>query len=323
MNLGRIDSFSRLCRFRPAERAGGCRPGYLGAVRGRTASKLTDPELQRQPPRPEPDGAAPSTRRGRSSRWRSPTLKGEEARGHDDPGMMGGNVAPRSSPPGTYFPGTAPTSTSRDYQWNEVADPLLAVGAGARRATSTSRSPSRCTPGNVVYNPAHAESGWSTETPATHIGAEIDPSHLFWQGIDPTEAVEPPRLGLRHQRGREDARMDPAAGSTASWTTPSWLQPWRPGWRWSLPPPLKVAGGKSSCAVGGQAEHGRGEPYCENGGPCDTVVQMMEGGEAAARRWVRRGGPPGGRAVARSARDRAQLTRDASPADRADEGVDA
>ena len=77
------------------------------------------------------------------------------------------------------------------------------------RRTSTSRSPWRCTRGNVVYNPATLER-LVTETSATHIGAEMDPSHLFWQGIDPVEAVD--HLGsLVLNAAAKDTRINPAA----------------------------------------------------------------------------------------------------------------
>ena len=68
-------------------------------------------------------------------------------------------------------------------------------------------------PHNIVFNPATMER-LATEIDATHVGAEMDPSHLFWQGIDPVPAREcarPPRLqrcreGHPHQRGRQGQR---------------------------------------------------------------------------------------------------------------------
>ena len=49
-----------------------------------------------------------------------------------------------------------------------------------------------------------------TETSATHIGAELDPSHLFWQGIEPVEAVD--HLGsLVFNAAAKDTRINPAA----------------------------------------------------------------------------------------------------------------
>ena len=46
-----------------------------------------------------------------------------------------------------------------------------------------------------------------TEINATHVGAEMDPSHLFWQGIDPVAAVG--RLGdLVYHAAAKDTRIN-------------------------------------------------------------------------------------------------------------------
>lgn len=64
-------------------------------------------------------------------------------------------------------------------------------------------------PGNVVYNPRTMQR-LATEIGATHIGAEMDPSHLFWQGMDPTEATT--ALGsLVYNAAAKDTRINPAA----------------------------------------------------------------------------------------------------------------
>ena len=64
-------------------------------------------------------------------------------------------------------------------------------------------------PHNLVYNPATMER-LATETNATHVGAEMDPSHLFWQGIDPIAALE--RLGgLVYNAAAKDTRITAAA----------------------------------------------------------------------------------------------------------------
>jgi sugar phosphate isomerase/epimerase len=50
----------------------------------------------------------------------------------------------------------------------------------------------------------------ATEIDATHVGAEMDPSHLFWQGIDPIAAVE--HLGgLIYNAAAKDTRINEAA----------------------------------------------------------------------------------------------------------------
>jgi sugar phosphate isomerase/epimerase len=43
-------------------------------------------------------------------------------------------------------------------------------------------------PHNLVFNPATLLR-LIEQTNATHVGAEMDPSHLFWQGIDPVAAI--------------------------------------------------------------------------------------------------------------------------------------
>jgi sugar phosphate isomerase/epimerase len=64
-------------------------------------------------------------------------------------------------------------------------------------------------PGNVVFNPRTMER-LATEIGATHIGAEMDPSHLFWQGIDPTEATK--ALGsLVYNAAAKDTRINEIA----------------------------------------------------------------------------------------------------------------
>jgi sugar phosphate isomerase/epimerase len=61
-------------------------------------------------------------------------------------------------------------------------------------------------PHNVVFNPATLER-LVTEINATHVGAEMDPSHLFWQGIDPVAAIE--HLGdLVYHAAAKDTRIN-------------------------------------------------------------------------------------------------------------------
>ncbi len=81
-----------------------------------------------------------------------------------------------------------PTEFARihEYQWSDVLIPFWqrkaqeAHTAGVRLALEMH-------PGNAVYNPEtllrlRQEAG-------TALGCNFDPSHLFWQGIDPVEAV--------------------------------------------------------------------------------------------------------------------------------------
>ena len=77
---------------------------------------------------------------------------------------------------------------SLDYQWDEVAVPFwteidgLAGENGVKVAIEMH-------PQNLVFNPPTMKR-LVDKTGATNVGAEMDPSHLFWQGIDPVAAVE-------------------------------------------------------------------------------------------------------------------------------------
>ncbi len=75
-----------------------------------------------------------------------------------------------------------------DHQWNEVAIPFWR-DIEARAAAADVKVCLEMHPHNLVFNPPTLQR-LVEQTGATHIGAEMDPSHLFWQGIDPVAAVE-------------------------------------------------------------------------------------------------------------------------------------
>jgi sugar phosphate isomerase/epimerase len=87
----------------------------------------------------------------------------------------------------TSFPWDSAYSEVLDYQWNEIAIPfwkrvdLLAGEAGVRICVEMH-------PHMLVYNPPTLER-LLNETGAQWIGCEMDPSHLFWQGIDPIATI--------------------------------------------------------------------------------------------------------------------------------------
>ncbi len=120
---------------------------------------------------------------------------------------------PAGSPPGTapvwnVLPWHSAYLDVQDYQWNEVAIPFwrkiqkLAADVDVKVCIEMH-------PHNVVYNPATMQR-LATEIDATHVGAEMDPSHLFWQGIEPIEAVA--SLGeLVYNAAAKDTRINPAA----------------------------------------------------------------------------------------------------------------
>jgi sugar phosphate isomerase/epimerase len=77
-----------------------------------------------------------------------------------------------------------------DYQW-DLAVPFW-TDIDARAGAAGVRVCIEMHPHNIVFNPPTLER-LVERTGATNVGAEMDPSHLFWQGIDPVVAVE--RLG--------------------------------------------------------------------------------------------------------------------------------
>jgi sugar phosphate isomerase/epimerase len=97
---------------------------------------------------------------------------------------------------------------ARDYQWGEVAIPYW-KDIQARASDADVKVCIEMHPHNLVYNPATMER-LATEIDAAHVGAEMDPSHLFWQGIDPVAALE--RLGgLVYNAAAKDTRINQAA----------------------------------------------------------------------------------------------------------------
>ncbi|MFE5827840.1 sugar phosphate isomerase/epimerase family protein [Streptomyces erythrochromogenes] len=107
------------------------------------------------------------------------------------------NVVTMSGLPGDHPGGRAPAwmvqpwhSAATDvlhYQWDDVAVPFWSdIERRAHRADV--RVCIEMHPYNIVYNPATLVR-LIERTNATHIGAEMDPSHLFWQGVEPLDAI--------------------------------------------------------------------------------------------------------------------------------------
>jgi sugar phosphate isomerase/epimerase len=92
-----------------------------------------------------------------------------------------------------------------DYQWQEIAIPFW-TDIQARARDADVKVCIEMHPHNVVFNPGTLER-LATDINATHVGAEMDPSHLFWQGIDPVPAIE--RLGgLVYHAAAKDTRIN-------------------------------------------------------------------------------------------------------------------
>jgi sugar phosphate isomerase/epimerase len=111
-------------------------------------------------------------------------------------------------PSWTVLPWDSAYLDARDYQWDEVALPYWR-DIQARAADADVKVCIEMHPHNVVYNPA-TMLRLAEQIGATHVGAEMDPSHLFWQGIDPVAAIE--ELGdLVYNAAAKDTRINPAA----------------------------------------------------------------------------------------------------------------
>lgn len=75
-----------------------------------------------------------------------------------------------------------------DYQWEQVAIPFWKE-VDRRAAEADVKVCIEMHPQNLVFNPPTLKR-LIEATGATHVGAELDPSHLFWQGIDPIASIE-------------------------------------------------------------------------------------------------------------------------------------
>jgi len=105
------------------------------------------------------------------------------------------------------LPWWSPFLDVQDHQWS-VAVPYW-TEVQARAAAADVRVAIEMHPGNIVFNPRTLHR-LVAETNATHVGAEMDPSHLFWQGIDPVLAVAD--LGeLVYIAAAKDTRINEAA----------------------------------------------------------------------------------------------------------------
>jgi sugar phosphate isomerase/epimerase len=94
---------------------------------------------------------------------------------------------------------------SLDYQWKSVAIPFW-KDIDARARDADVKVCIEMHPHNIVFNPGSMER-LAAEINATNVGAEMDPSHLFWQGIDPVAAIK--RLGdLVFHAAAKDTRIN-------------------------------------------------------------------------------------------------------------------
>ena len=104
-------------------------------------------------------------------------------------------------------PWGSPLLQVRDHQWR-VARPFW-KDVQARAGAADVKYAIEMHPGNIVFNTSTMHR-LAEEIGSTHVGAEMDPSHLFWQWIDPVEAVK--NLGsLVFNAAAKDTRINEAA----------------------------------------------------------------------------------------------------------------
>ena len=97
--------------------------------------------------------------------------------------------------------------TILEYQWNEVLIPYWKKAAELAKSHGVTKIALEMHPGFCVYNP---ETMLKLRAAVGDImGANFDPSHLFWQGIDPVEAIRYLKGAIHHFHAK-DTRIDPA-----------------------------------------------------------------------------------------------------------------
>jgi len=90
-----------------------------------------------------------------------------------------------------------------DYQWDRVTVPYWTRMTSFARRHGVRRLALEMHPGFVVYNPETLLR--LRRAAGSAIGANFDPSHLFWQGIDPCEALRALRGAIWHVHGKDTA----------------------------------------------------------------------------------------------------------------------
>lgn len=92
-----------------------------------------------------------------------------------------------------------------DYQWNKVLIPYWKETAKLAKEIGIKKIAFEMHPGFCVYNPSTLLK--LREAVGDIIGANFDPSHLFWQGIDPVEAIKALGGAIYHFHAK-DTKID-------------------------------------------------------------------------------------------------------------------
>ena len=92
-----------------------------------------------------------------------------------------------------------------NWQWNEVLIPYWKKTAELAKEIGIKKIAFEMHPGFCVYNPATLMK--LRNAVGDIIGANVDPSHLFWQGIDPCEAIKYLKGAIYHFHAK-DTKID-------------------------------------------------------------------------------------------------------------------
>ena len=116
------------------------------------------------------------------------------------------------------------------YQWNDVLIPYWKKTAAFAESHGVNKIALEMHPGFCVYNPATLLK-LREAVGGDVIGANFDPSHLFWQGINPVNAIKAMK-GTIHHFHAKDTKIDETntavngvldTGSYGSLADRSWL----------------------------------------------------------------------------------------------------
>lgn len=91
------------------------------------------------------------------------------------------------------------------FQWNDVLIPYWKKAVAFANAHGIHKIALELHPGFCVYNPSTLLR--LREAVGDTIGANFDPSHLFWQGINPTSAIKALKGAIYHFHAK-DTRID-------------------------------------------------------------------------------------------------------------------
>lgn len=92
-----------------------------------------------------------------------------------------------------------------DYQWNDVLIPYWKKAVEFAKSHNVNKIALEMHPGFCVYNPASLLK--LRAAVGDVIGANFDPSHLFWQGINPVSAIKALKGTIYHFHAK-DTRID-------------------------------------------------------------------------------------------------------------------